>query len=238
MISVAEIFMSYQGEGPLAGTRTLFIRLQGCNFVCEWCDTAYAKKGKGTAYSAQDLFDKIKEFRVNEFDSFDICITGGEPMLQQRDPELLEFLQWASIHHRITLETNGSIEPDPHFLRCFHLIVISPKLNCAGGRPISVETLMKFQDVVFAEETGARVIFKYVIDTQNPEYYINEVIKIHEQVVVEGVDVYLMPLVVSDSWLGMEKTLISGMQILQAYLEDKNLPYSISTRLQNLIGFK
>ena len=31
-----------QGEGPLMGTKTNFIRLAGCDYRCTWCDSMVA----------------------------------------------------------------------------------------------------------------------------------------------------------------------------------------------------
>src|SRR5690606_6912070 len=39
---VSELFTSVQGEGKLTGARSHFIRLNGCNLRCRWCDTPYA----------------------------------------------------------------------------------------------------------------------------------------------------------------------------------------------------
>ena len=233
MINVAEIFMSYQGEGPLMGSRTLFIRLQGCNQRCQWCDTKHALGATmGKEYSAQDLFDKIKELKVNEFDSFDICITGGEPMLQQTDKELLDFLFWAHIHHRVTLETNGTIVPEVDFISKFDTICISPKLQAAGAKnPVNVDTMMKFADTLFANEIKARVIYKYVVDPHKMPECIQEIQKIHEKFPVEAIDIFLMP--ITDS---PDSDVIEGTKLIKKYLMENNLPYSITTRLHLAIG--
>ena len=235
MINVAEIFMSYQGEGPLMGSRTLFIRLQGCNQRCQWCDTKHALGATmGKEYSAQDLFDKIKELRVNEFDSFDICITGGEPLLQQMDPELREFVAWVGIHHRLTLETNGTVIPDAKFISCFNHISISPKLKATGMKnDVDVDTLMKFADVVFSDALPIRIIYKYVVDPHNMPECIQEIQKIHEQFPVEAIDIFLMP--ITDTTPD-DKDPIDGTKLIKKYLMENNLPYSITTRLHLAIG--
>ena len=42
-IRISEIFgPTIQGEGPLIGRPTVFVRTGGCDYRCTWCDTLYA----------------------------------------------------------------------------------------------------------------------------------------------------------------------------------------------------
>ena len=42
-IRISEIFgPTVQGEGPLIGRPTVFVRTGGCDYRCTWCDTLYA----------------------------------------------------------------------------------------------------------------------------------------------------------------------------------------------------
>ena len=42
-IRISEIFgPTIQGEGPLMGRPTVFVRTGGCDYRCRWCDTLYA----------------------------------------------------------------------------------------------------------------------------------------------------------------------------------------------------
>ena len=42
-IRISEIFgPTIQGEGPLIGRPSIFVRTGGCDYRCNWCDTLYA----------------------------------------------------------------------------------------------------------------------------------------------------------------------------------------------------
>lgn len=100
-MKVVEIFFSLQGEGVLMGTPTTFVRFAGCNLDCAWCDTRYAREG-GEEMSIEQILTKV-EASGTPF----VCLTGGEPMLQDDIYRLIQALLDDSYH--ITIETNGSM---------------------------------------------------------------------------------------------------------------------------------
>lgn len=103
-MDVCEIFASIQGESTRAGERTAFVRLAGCNLDCTWCDTP---QGRAAGFP-MDLEDIVGE--ALGFPGPQVCITGGEPLLQAETPDLLKaFL----VTGRTTvLMTNGSLPMD------------------------------------------------------------------------------------------------------------------------------
>lgn len=104
-LKISEIFFSIQGEGPLVGYPTLFIRLFGCNLECSWCDTPYAK-GKNP-YKEMDTSEIVSFWKKNFSSIPFITVTGGEPLLQGAVYELMDtFLE---LNCTVVLETNGSI---------------------------------------------------------------------------------------------------------------------------------
>ena len=105
MLTVNEIFRSIQGESTRAGMPCNFVRLQGCNLSCSYCDTVYAKEvGGGYDMSVQAVLNKVFSFPVSMIE-----VTGGEPLLQQDTPDLLNALSHQSTMP-VLLETNGSIK--------------------------------------------------------------------------------------------------------------------------------
>lgn len=102
-MKINEVFLSIQGEGQQTGELTIFVRTSGCNFKCNWCDTKYHITGKEIDVEA--LIQKLEEDYPN---IKNICLTGGEPLLQE---DVEKFLVVAtSKNYKIYVETNGSQE--------------------------------------------------------------------------------------------------------------------------------
>lgn len=122
-MKVIEIFRSLQGEGVLIGTPTVFVRFQGCNLRCEWCDTGYAREG-GQEMSVEQILEKVEEFKT-QF----VCLTGGEPLLQRDSLKLMNKLLEKLYH--VTLETNGSIDLED--VPCAENMLISMDIKCPSS---------------------------------------------------------------------------------------------------------
>ncbi|WP_048151384.1 7-carboxy-7-deazaguanine synthase QueE [Methanolacinia paynteri] len=107
-MKVFEIFPSIQGEGPYQGIPSAFIRLSGCNLRCRWCDTPKTQDGSsGEEMTVDEVFGQVKKLGLSH-----VCITGGEPLIQQ--DELLSLLR--DLHedgYIVEIETNGTIDPVP-----------------------------------------------------------------------------------------------------------------------------
>ena len=99
-MQVTEIFFSIQGESSFAGEPCVFVRLTGCNLRCSWCDTEYA------FYDGQPMEVEEVLRRVHAHPARVVEITGGEPMLQEREllPLMARLLEEG---YRVLLETSG-----------------------------------------------------------------------------------------------------------------------------------
>ena len=105
-MKISEIFLSIQGEGVLTGLPTTFVRTSGCNMECDWCDTAYARdEESGKKMSIDEIMVKIKANGV-----YHVCLTGGEPLLQEDSLDLVKIL--ADEGYFVSIETNGSLPID------------------------------------------------------------------------------------------------------------------------------
>ena len=61
-LPVNELFATVQGEGAYTGTPAVFVRLQGCNVGCPWCDTKHTwTVDPDNAISAEAMLAKAKD---------------------------------------------------------------------------------------------------------------------------------------------------------------------------------
>ncbi|MGA8620772.1 MAG: radical SAM protein [Candidatus Sulfotelmatobacter sp.] len=101
-MQITEIYKSLQGESTFAGLPCVFVRLTGCNLRCSWCDSEYTFQG-GRKMTQQEVWNEVKRLSPN---AGLVEITGGEPMLQER--ELLPVMrQLLETGYRVLLETSG-----------------------------------------------------------------------------------------------------------------------------------
>jgi 7-carboxy-7-deazaguanine synthase len=103
---LTEVFHSIQGEGPLTGVRTTFVRTARCNLRCRWCDTTYSF-GPGYERSISSLLRTVARNRTRH-----VCLTGGEPLLQRESRELVRRLSERGI--TTVIETGGSLDVAPY----------------------------------------------------------------------------------------------------------------------------
>ncbi len=101
-MQITEIYKSLQGESTHAGLPCVFVRLTGCNLRCSWCDSEYTFSG-GVRMSSEQVMSEVARLSPN---GGLVEITGGEPMLQER--ELVPFMQQLLDRgYTVLLETSG-----------------------------------------------------------------------------------------------------------------------------------
>ncbi len=144
-LPINEVFETIQGEASFTGSPALFIRLQGCEVGCSFCDTkhtwhlnrvlerplkpiVYEKKKDAPTYALASLPSLLAV--VSSFRARHIVITGGEPALYDlRDlsKRLIE------MGRSVQLESSGT-EPILIDERAF--VTLSPKIGMAGGKVV------------------------------------------------------------------------------------------------------
>jgi 7-carboxy-7-deazaguanine synthase len=101
-MQITEIYKSLQGESTYAGLPCVFVRLTGCNLRCTWCDSEYTFQG-GRRMTVEEVQAEVT--RLNPEAGL-VEITGGEPMLQER--ELVPLMERLLAEgHTVLLETSG-----------------------------------------------------------------------------------------------------------------------------------
>ena len=126
-VRVSEIFLSLQGEGPSAGTPAHFVRLQGCDVGCQWCDTRYAWEfGGGREIDLDQIWNEARVLGESPM----LVVTGGEPLEHPGIASLLR--QAVERWRRVEVETSGIARPPLAHAKLFYNV--SPKLPSATAR--------------------------------------------------------------------------------------------------------
>ena len=116
-------FLTVEGEGPLIGRRSIFLRLAGCNLRCggfksadspHGCDS-YISWSKQTRYTFTELAKYYEETLATSSKTYKdlliagdviLKITGGEPMLQQE--KVFNFIAYLEVRWCDDLRENDT----------------------------------------------------------------------------------------------------------------------------------
>lgn len=135
-LPVVEIFgPTIQGEGVLAGHRTMFVRFGGCDGIsghrdwCTWCDSMHAvdpaNKQGWRWLQPEDIVDELQ--RLAPWCKY-VTLSGGNPALLHLE-SLIADLQ--SYDYLCAIETQGTVWRD--WMAKLDTITVSPKPPSAGG---------------------------------------------------------------------------------------------------------
>ncbi len=158
-LRISEVFDSVQGEGPSVGIPCTFLRLAGCNLACSWCDTPYSWDWRRFARDANTTVASVDQLLQRLRNTQRLVITGGEPLLQQRELRTLVANLPADLP--VEVETNGTIRPSLPLLERVGQWNVSPKLRNSGepsNRRDMPEALLALRDT-------DRAWLKFVVET-------------------------------------------------------------------------
>jgi 7-carboxy-7-deazaguanine synthase len=145
-MQITEIYKSIQGESTYAGLPCVFVRLTGCNLRCTWCDSEYTFSG-GQRLSIAEVERQVEDLSPN---GGLVEITGGEPMLQEREVvALMQRLLQAG--YTVLLETSG----ERPLIRVPAQVIKIVDVKCPNSgegdsfRSENLETLQRHDEVKF-----------------------------------------------------------------------------------------
>lgn len=134
LLPINEVFYSLQGEGWWTGRAAVFVRVEGCNLRCSWCDSKNAQEvNPSHRISIDQVVERVKGVLPKSFpnvyqDKLFVVITGGEPALYPEQMKSLTRALRAEVYGDIyiAVETNG-ILLTTEFRRLFDWVTVSPK---------------------------------------------------------------------------------------------------------------
>ena len=154
---VNDIYLSLQGEGCLAGTPMVILRLQGCSVGCPFCDTKETwyedidkkvsfRDALGTSENYSDITENeiVGFIRDNFKNTLWVLVTGGEPAEQDLG-RLTSCLSKAN--YRIALETSGTATGHENAILNWNCV--SPKIGMPGQREIIPWTIRVADELKF-----------------------------------------------------------------------------------------
>lgn len=159
-LKINSIFYSIQGEGCDAGVPTIFVRLAGCNLRCSYCDTKYAYY-EGEEMGIEEIYKEIKRWNCRR-----ICITGGEPLLQNDIYKLIDFL--LQNEYKVSVETNGSIDISELASRN---VVIKMDIKCPSS---GMHEKMRRENINLLRKNDE---LKFIIDGRKDYEYAKRIMK-------------------------------------------------------------
>lgn len=188
-IFISEIFYSIQGEGIMAGSPAVFIRTQGCNLDCVWCDTKDVWV-RGRGYTYKELVNEIAPMLIR---CPHIVLTGGEPLMRQH--ELINVIKMLRSEAPqkdlfVEVETNGTIKPHEEFDELVNVYNVSPKLH-NSKIPIKLRARV---DVIDWFIRSKKAWFKFVVENESDVYEIINGLPYSELLITYARDrILLMP---------------------------------------------
>jgi len=160
-MKINEIFYSIQGEGKWVGLPNIFIRTTGCNLRCNFCDTKYAYEN-GENMSINEIYTSIKNYNCKN-----ICVTGGEPLIQEETLKLIDFL--LKKDYKMCLETNGSLDIKDFVNKKF--LMISLDIKCPSS---NMHEKMFFKNISLLR---AKDQIKFIVKNIKDYEYAKQILK-------------------------------------------------------------
>lgn len=158
--AVNEVFLTLQGEGVRTGAPALFVRLQGCDVGCPWCDTKHTwlldpaslvwptgAEPSINAVAAKDatptsLWSWVRASdiaaRLHATPNAIAVVTGGEPAMHDLTALVAALEAQGTL---VEIETSGTHALVGTSARTW--VTVSPKLEMPGQRILDMPTVRR-----------------------------------------------------------------------------------------------
>lgn len=189
---VHDTFYTVQGEGYWSGRPAVFVRLQGCNLRCPWCDEPnalefnrqrkFAQRPMLGPLSPDALFERIRgESALCNY----VVLTGGEPTAQELTGL---FTRLQSIPGMlVSIETNGTLFPAwlAGLIELGLWVTLSPKPKERPPRPEMVAAASEVKLIIECAqdiEDGLKLYAEQFSDLAEPRIFLQAEDSKREQV--------------------------------------------------------
>lgn len=181
--NLIEVFSSIQGEGKYVGCRQIFVRLEGCNLDCKYCDTENEigahefcnfESAAGSRefirlknpLGAEELAARI-DTMLREVPHQAVSFTGGEPLLRAGFIREVAGLLKGKV--KIFLETNGTLfDALEKIIDSIDIISMDIKLPSIIARP-QWERHRRFLEIARQKDLYAKLVIS--AETTDEEFH-------------------------------------------------------------------
>lgn len=176
-----EMFSSFQGEGPLAGLRQIFVRLSGCHLRCVYCDTPESWErsaswkietspgsrefeSRSNPVGEDEVLRILREWNAR-VTHHSVAFTGGEPLLQ---PDFVRSLAEGarSLGLKTYLDTSGTLAPNLKSVAdAIDIFALDLKLPSCPGVRLDWEVARRCLEAVRGREAFVKIV---ILDDSDP----------------------------------------------------------------------
>ena len=146
-LPVLEIFgPTFQGEGRAIGQKTMFVRTAGCDYHCDWCDSAFTWDGseKPTRMTADEVIEALDALGTYDY----VTLSGGNPaLLAANMAELVSKLKARGV--TLAVETQGSRWQE--WLKDIDQVTLSPNHHHPRWKSIWKPLTLLFHNLILTK---------------------------------------------------------------------------------------
>lgn len=215
MLYYDDVFYSIQGESTDVGSLCVFVRLWGCPVYCSYCDQPQPKSSK-KKISIEGMVSLIRKTAIG---CNNVCITGGEPLIQRNDliPLIYELI---SLDYKVSIETSGCVPIEQSiFNRNFKYVM---DIKCPSS---NVSSKNIYENIMYLQGKDE---LKFVIKDRKDYDFAKQVIKDYPTPAVK----LFSPMFTSNNELTIGSDLVEWLK------EDRMFNARVQIQMHKVLGVK